>query len=668
MPGLCHEIRLAVGAALPLIVYGIRLSASVSLALFIAFILELDNAYWAATSASIVCLPSLGSSLQKGKFRALGTTIGAVVVVIFAVPFVQSRAGLLAGLTFWCATCGFMATLLRNYAAYAAALSGYTAAIIFSNAIDNQGQMFQIAVARATDICIGIVSAGLVLILSDMGGARRRLASELGAVCKSIAEGIALTLKDGADPDASVFRRRVLIRRVMGMDAMINEAIGEASDLRSRSSILRVATQGLVSALSAWRGLGNHLNTLAMGAEVAAPFSASISVAAEGDWKQDPGKIRDNCLAERARVLTFEARDVSSGLLIEEVAEALLAIARVANVLVLLTMPGQEKADSAKRDWSVPDVLPAAVNAARIFISLTAIEVFWIMTNWSGGQGAITFTAIAVILFSPQAYKGYATASRYAVGTALAVFLAAVLNFIVFPHLQGFEELIAILTIVFIPAGALAAGSWQPAVFSALVQNLMPILTPANVETYDLKAFLNSALPILAGTIIAAVSLRIIPPVPPDFQVRRLVTLSLRDMRRLASKNRISNRAVWTSHLSRRLADLPEPASLTNVARLVAILSVGKAIIQIRENYDNLEYHEPLTNGLNSIAHGDVAGARSAFAQFERCCEKDALQKHLSVRISAAVIEESLVRHPDLFGSRVGHTIPPTSQVRSMDR
>jgi len=58
----------AIGAAGPPLLFGLRLWASVCLALYVAFWLELDNAYWAGTSAAIVCQPHLGASLRKGWF------------------------------------------------------------------------------------------------------------------------------------------------------------------------------------------------------------------------------------------------------------------------------------------------------------------------------------------------------------------------------------------------------------------------------------------------------------------------------------------------------------------------------------------------------------------------------------------------------------------------
>ena len=51
----------ALKAAGPPLLFGLRLWASVCLALYVAFWLELDNAFWAANTAAIVCQPHLGA-------------------------------------------------------------------------------------------------------------------------------------------------------------------------------------------------------------------------------------------------------------------------------------------------------------------------------------------------------------------------------------------------------------------------------------------------------------------------------------------------------------------------------------------------------------------------------------------------------------------------------
>ncbi len=48
------------------------------------------------------------------------------------------------------------------------------------------GQVFTLAVSRASDICIGIICAGIVLAGTDFGGARRRLATQLATLATEI--------------------------------------------------------------------------------------------------------------------------------------------------------------------------------------------------------------------------------------------------------------------------------------------------------------------------------------------------------------------------------------------------------------------------------------------------------------------------------------------------
>ncbi len=147
---------------------------------------------------------------------------------------------------------------MRNFAAYAAALAGYTAAIIAIDVLgpvgSTNGIVFIFAIDRALEICIGIVSAGVVLALTDLGHARRKLATECAALSGEILDGFGRALA-GASVDLDQFRslRRGLLRRVIALDPMIDAAIGEASDLRYRSAALQRAVAGLMETLSAWR-------------------------------------------------------------------------------------------------------------------------------------------------------------------------------------------------------------------------------------------------------------------------------------------------------------------------------------------------------------------------------------------------------------------------------
>ena len=210
----------AAWAAGPPLLFGLRLWASVCLALYIAFWLQLDNASWAGTSAALVCQPLLGASLRKGWFRMIGTLVGAAGIVMLTACFPQNRVGFLVGLALWGAACALVATLLRNFASYAAALAGYTAAIIAGDELGAtggaNGEAFTLAITRVSEIWIGIVCAGIVLAGTEFGAAPRRLAALLAGLSAEIASrfGAALTLAESALSDMQPVRRE-LVRQVI---------------------------------------------------------------------------------------------------------------------------------------------------------------------------------------------------------------------------------------------------------------------------------------------------------------------------------------------------------------------------------------------------------------------------------------------------------------------
>src|SRR5579862_8563739 len=95
-PGLGKSLANALADARPPLLYGVRLWASICLALLVAFWLQLDNPFWAGTSAAVVCQPHLGASLRKGWFRMIGTVIGAVMIVLLTTCFPQDRTAFFA--------------------------------------------------------------------------------------------------------------------------------------------------------------------------------------------------------------------------------------------------------------------------------------------------------------------------------------------------------------------------------------------------------------------------------------------------------------------------------------------------------------------------------------------------------------------------------------------
>ena len=371
----------------PPLLFGLRLWVSVCLALYIAFWLELDNAYWAGVTAALVCQPHLGASLRRGWFRMIGTVMGAVAIVVLTACFPQDRVAFLVGLALWGAGCAFVATILRNSVAVAAQLAGITAAIIASSELGDfggaNGDAFVLAVIRCTEICIGIVSAGVVLAGTDFGSAQHRLAALFAALAAEITGRFTgtLALAGPEFPETQPVRRE-LVRRVIALDSVIDEAIGESAQLRNHSPVLQAAVNGLFAAIAGWRVVAVHFAKLPH--DQARQGAATVLQAVPKEllsepereeparWIADPIGLDRVCDAGVQALIALPAGTPSLRLLADQTAKVLAGVSRALNGLALLVD------ESARRvPWRrgvspcVPDWLPLWSMRAR-FVAIGA--------------------------------------------------------------------------------------------------------------------------------------------------------------------------------------------------------------------------------------------------------------------------------------------------------
>jgi len=629
----------ALKTAGPPLLFGVRLWASVSLALYIAFWLQLDNPFWAGTSAAIVCQPQLRAALRKGWFRMIGTVIGATMIVALTALFPQDRIGFLALLAVWGSICAFIATLLRNFASYGAALAGYTAAIIATGTLGATGgasaNVFWIAVWRASEICIGIACAGLVLGLTDLGGAQRRLAASFASLAAEVMERFArmLALAGPQVPDTLV-ERREFVRRVIALDPMIDQALGESGHARADAPTLQTAVYGLIRALDGWRGVARHLTRSRDERErqEAATILRSIppelrSATAPGAstrWLADPMALRRLTVEAASKLLVLPAGTPSLRLLADETAKVVAGMSRVLDGLALL-VDAPDRSPAAGRGFSLgaPDWLPAYISAARAFVAIVAVELFWVATAWPNGGSAIVFAAITVLLLSPRGDMAFGAAIAFALGTVGSVFCAAIIKFALLPALVTFPAFCVAIGLILVPASFAMAWAQSrqklalAAVFTPLGVNFLPLLAPTNQMTYDTGDFYNTAMAIAIGCCIAPLAFSLIPPLSPEQRTRRLLAGALRDLRRLAAASKPSRLEDWESRMYGRVAAVPDQAEPLQRARLMTALSVGREVIQLRRIAVSLASRATLDAAFGAIARGNSATAKMRLKQLD---------------------------------------------------
>jgi uncharacterized membrane protein YccC len=206
---------------------------------------------------------------------------------------------------------------------------------------------------------------------------------------------------------------------------------------------------------------------------------------------------------------------------------------------------------------------------------------------------------------------------RFTIGVALAAVCAAIIQFAVLPQLETFAGFSMAMALYLVPMGMLMAQA-SPAMFTlvtAMSGNFVPLLAPANQMSYDTVQFYNSALAIVGGCCVAALSFRLLPPLSPAFRVERLLELTLRDLRRLATANVGRLPADWEGHIYKRLVAMPDEAEPLQRGRLITALSLGPEIIKLRRVAPQLGLASDLDAALKPFAQGNSA---AAVAQLER--------------------------------------------------
>jgi uncharacterized membrane protein YccC len=664
-PTTARWLQTAWAAARSPLAFGLRLWVSVCLSLYVAFWLELDNPYWAGTTAALVCQPHLGASLRKGWYRMIGTIVGGIAIVVLTACFPQNRIAFLAGLALWGAVCAFVGTILRNFLALAAQIAGVTAAIIAGNQLGAtggvNGEAFTLAVTRCTEICIGIVCAGIVLAGTDFGSANRRLATRIASIATEIirrfAGALALVGPELAETQPV---RQELVRRVVELDSSIEEAIGESSQLRQNSPVLKAAVDGLLKALAGWRIVAVHFAQLPH--DQAQQLAAIVSRAVPDELRPgletgDPAGWLTNPVGRRGiydqgavALNALPADTPSLRLLADQTAEVLAGVSCALNGLALLVGGFARPVPRRMGVWlHVPNWHPPLVDAARVLVAVGIVELFWVLTAWPNGAFAITFAAIGTILLGPRGEQAYPAAMSFTIGTFLTAALAAIVGFALLPTLTSFAGFSLALGLVLVPAGAGVAQSWRTPMFTAIAAFFSFLLAPTNQMSYNTQQFYNASAAAIAGLGSAALSFRVLPLWPPASRARRLLSLTLRDLRRLATGKIPQTSEGWEGRLYSRLSVLPDSAAPLQRSQLLAALSVGCEIIRLRNICHRLDLGSGLDEALKALAGGSSAAAVAKLANLDDALAARPGTAILQARGGLLVISEALGEHPAYF-------------------
>jgi uncharacterized membrane protein YccC len=265
---------------------------------------------------------------------------------------------------------------------------------------------------------------------------------------------------------------------------------------------------------------------------------------------------------------------------------------------------------------------------------------------------AISFTAIGVILFAPRADQAYTAAIGFVVGIMIAAVAAGIIEFSMLPNLETFAAFSLAIGLWLVPASVAATQPWQRVLFTYMSAYFPALLAPTNQMIYDTQRFYNAALTIIAGSGAAALSFRLIPSLSPAFRTHRLLAQTLRDPRRLARSPIPWTPDDWEFHVYSRLVALPDEAEPVQRAQMLAALSVGTEIIQLRRVARRVDPGSELDAALEALGRGEIVVATARLDRLDDVLAARPNTAALRARASILAMTEVLTQHGAYFEER----------------
>lgn len=544
------------------------------LALWLALRWGLEQPAWALMTAFIVAQPLSGMVVQKGLARLLGTLVGTVMSVLFIGLFAQTPWLFLLALALWLALCTACSTLLRSAWAYAFVLAGYTVAIIALPAVDHPLLVFDQAVARCTEICLGIVCATLTSALLWPLRVEQQLAGQARQAWVSGMQAARASLV-GEEQD----RRELLdiLGRIVAVDSQREHAWFEGHLGRERGRAIRGLSQTLLVLLRIARSVRRQWRQLdeREAAQVAPWFSKVYEALAAPDLA--------SLLLLRQRVWEAASDQARSSAEHYCLARLTLLLDKVMNATVALHAVEEGKAPADLPDsLAVHRDLPLALLfGSRSALAFLAMASFWLATGWISAPGGLVLTCVVCSLFASRE-NGAQIGLSFLRGMLLAIPTAFFVGQILLPQWSGFPMLCMAMGV---PLFFGALGMANPKIGATATSyslHFIVLVAPLNTMHFDVAVFLNSAQAMMVGVGAAVLAFKLLVLRDPAWHGRRLRAATQNDLVRLTRRD-LRDAETW---FGGRMAD-----RLLQMARHYAALPV-----QARERWDD---------GLHGLDIGD---------------------------------------------------------------
>ncbi|CAI1656379.1 FUSC family protein [Serratia proteamaculans] len=535
--------------------YALRNSLAMCLSLWVAFVLNLDEPYWALTSAAVVSFPTVGGVISKSIGRVFGSLVGAAASVAIAGHCLNDPWLFTLFIAAWIGLCTYISNHYQNNVSYAFALAGYTAAIIaFStvNVTDTQ-QIFDIAQARVCEVITGILCGGLMMMILPSTSDGEALLTSLRRMHLRLLEHAAMLWQ----PEITVQMRTShegVIGQILTMNLLRIQAFWSHYRLRRQNNLLNYMLHQqlrITSVISSLRRM--LLNWPDRPANLASVLDQLLNELRSPDTDkyrlarilqqiapQDPADYRHRAFWLRLRHFCWLYLNCSRWLL------------RLENATPVSDIQPPRVTSLARHT----DSYEAAYNGLRTFLCIVLGCAYWINTQWEAGSSALTLVAISCVLYSstPSPINSITTLLK-------AVTLLSIVCFMVkFGLMIQIDDLWLFCAFLFPVLVTMQMLKLQNPPYAALWGQLIvfmgSFLSVTNPPSYDYQSFINDSLGKIVGVLLAGMAFQILRPSSDKRKSRRIIRALRRDFIDQLSKKPQQSESRFESLIYHRISQL----------------------------------------------------------------------------------------------------------------
>lgn len=535
--------------------YALRNSLAMCLALWVAFVLELDEPYWALTSAAVVSFPTIGGVISKSIGRIFGSLVGAAASVAIAGHCLNDPWLFTLFIAAWIGLCTYVSNHYQNNVSYAFALAGYTAAIIAFgtvNVTDTQ-QIFDIAQARVCEVITGILCGGLMMMILPSTSDGEALMTSLRRMQLRLLEHAAILWQPEVTAQMRTSHEGV-IGQILTMNLLRIQAFWSHYRLRRQNNLLNYLLHQQLRITSVISSLRRMLLNWPDRPANLMPVLTQLL-----DELRDPATDKYRLARLLQQIAPQDAADYRHRAFWLRLRDFCWLYLRCNRWLQRLESATAVSVLQPPRVTSLArhtDSYEAAYNGLRTFLCIVIGCAYWINTQWDAGSAALTLTAISCVLYSstPSPINSVSTLLKAVLLLSVACF---VVKFGLMIQIDDFWVFCAFLFPILVTMQMLKLQNPPyAALWGQLIVFMGSFLTVSNPPSYDYQSFINDNIAKVVGVLLAGLAFQILRPSSDKRKSRRIIRALRRDFIDQLSKRPQQSESQFESLIYHRISQL----------------------------------------------------------------------------------------------------------------